>query len=184
MPETVSLTQVMEPWHDFYLLAGTVSATLMGLLFVSLSIHWDVVLDDSKAHLHAVALEAFSSFLIVSFLSLMMLTPGNGTRPLGTGLVFLGVMRLLVGLRHSKRMWGSQDEAFSRHALIYRAIVVPVAFVVLAGGGYFMIKGKLDLSFALLTAAVFLLLALGARAAWDLLMRVGRLKMKGAQRIS
>jgi hypothetical protein len=34
-----AFTQAVEGWHDFYLMIGTAAATLVGLLFVSLSLN-------------------------------------------------------------------------------------------------------------------------------------------------
>jgi hypothetical protein len=174
----------LAPWHDFFLLAGTMAATLMGLLFVAMSIHWDVVLHDTKAHLHAIAIEAFGSFLVVAFLSLMMLTPSDTGRPIGLGLLFLGAMRLMIALRQSKQIWGSDDDLFSRRGVVIRSALVPLAFLLLAGAGYCIFKMQLDLGIALLTGAVFVLLTMGTRSSWDLLVMVGRFKMKRDQRIS
>jgi hypothetical protein len=109
----------------------------------------------------------------------MMLTPSNAPRPFGLGVAMLGAVRFVVGIRHSKQIWGSQDDAFSRKELIYRSVMLPAAFVLLSGGGVLMMKHQIDMALAVLTFAVFLLLAMGARASWDLLVRVGRLKMKG-----
>jgi hypothetical protein len=181
-----TFADVLAPWHDFYLLAGTVSATLMGLLFVAMSIHWDVVLHDTKAHLHAIALEAFGSFIVVTFLALMMLSPVGTGRPIGLGLVVLGAMRLLIALRQSRQIWGgkAEDESFSKRGVVLRASLVPLAFAFLTGAGAFIYNGQLDLGISLLVGAVFVLLAMGARASWDLLVLVGRYKMKRDQRIS
>jgi hypothetical protein len=38
-----AFTQTVEGWHDFYLMIGTAAATLVGLLFVSLSLNVDVI---------------------------------------------------------------------------------------------------------------------------------------------
>jgi hypothetical protein len=184
MPQAHSFAELLEPWHDFYLLAGTVSATLMGLLFVAMSIHWDVVLHDTKAHLHAIALEAFGSFIVVAFLSLMMLTPVGTGRPIGLGLCFLGATRLLIAFRQARKIWGTNDDSFSRGGVVFRAVLVPLAFAFLAGGGLLIFKLQFDLGISLLTGAVFMLLAMGARASWDLLVLVGRYKMKRDQRTS
>jgi hypothetical protein len=35
-------------WHDFYMLAGAASATLVGLLFVGLSLHLRIVVTTSE----------------------------------------------------------------------------------------------------------------------------------------
>jgi len=182
MPPVSTFAETILAWHDFYLLAGTVSATLMGLLFVALSLHWDVVLEDSRTHLHAIAIEACGAFLIVAFLSLLLLAPTSNARPLGTGLLALGVLRLLIGLRHSRVMWGSADESFSRSEMIYRSVVIPAAFALLAWSGFLILRRDLELGLALLMITVLLLLGMGARASWDLLVRVGRLKMRAGQR--
>lgn len=181
---THTFAELLEPWHDFYLLAGTVSATLMGLLFVAMSIHWDVVLHETKAHLNAIALEAFGSFLVVTFLALMMLTPVGSGRPIGLGLVVLGALRLVIALRQSRKIWGTDDESFPRTGVGYRAVLIPLAFALLAGAGLLIYLGRFDLGVSLLTGAVFVLLAMGARSSWDLLVLVGRFKMKRDQRIS
>lgn len=179
-----TFADLMVPWHDYYLLAGTMAATLMGLLFVAMSIHWDVVLHDTKQHLHAIAVEAFGSFVVVAFLSLMMLTPAGSGRPIGLGLIFLGVLRLMIALRQSKQIWGSDDEIFSKRGVLFRSTLVPLAFLLLAGAGYLIYKSQPDVGVAVLTAAVFLLIAMGARSSWDLLVMVGRFKMKRDQQIS
>jgi len=182
MPPASPFAETLLGWHDFYLLAGTVAATLMGLLFVALSLHWDVVLEDSRTHLHAIAIEAFGAFLIVAFLSLLMLAPTASARPLGFALMLLGGLRLVIGLRHSRVLWSSSDESFRRAEMIYRSVIIPGAFVLLGWCGFLIFRRDFDSGLAMLTVAVILLLGMGARAAWDLLVRVGRLKMKAGQR--
>jgi hypothetical protein len=44
----VSYQTAVSGWHDFYLLAGTASATLVGLLFVGLSLHLRIVVTSSE----------------------------------------------------------------------------------------------------------------------------------------
>lgn len=182
MPPAPTFAEILHGWHDFYLLAGTIAATLMGLLFVALSLHWDVVLEDSKTHLHAIAIEAFGAFLIVAFLSLLMLSPTASARALGFSLLMLGAARLVMGLRHSRVLWSSSDESFRRSEMIYRSVVIPAAFALLAWCGFLIFRRNFDEGLSMLTVAVVLLLGMGARASWDLLVRVGRLKMRAGQR--
>jgi hypothetical protein len=93
-------------------------------------------------------------------------------------------MRLLFAFRQTRKVWGTNDESFSRGGVLFRAVLVPLAFAFLAAGGLLIFKLQLDLGISLLTAAVFMLLAMGARASWDLLVLVGRYKMKRDQRTS
>jgi len=44
----VSFQAAVGGWHDFYLLAGTAAATLVGLLFVGLSLHLRIVIASSE----------------------------------------------------------------------------------------------------------------------------------------
>jgi hypothetical protein len=39
----VTYAETVQSWHDFYLTAGAAAATLVGLLFVGLSLHISVV---------------------------------------------------------------------------------------------------------------------------------------------
>jgi len=40
---TMNFADVLQGWHDFYVTAGAAAATLVGLLFVGLSLHIKVV---------------------------------------------------------------------------------------------------------------------------------------------
>src|SRR5205807_10507970 len=54
-------------WHDFFILAGTASATLAGLLFVGLSLHLRIVVTTSSVRsLTRVTLANFGAVLFVS----------------------------------------------------------------------------------------------------------------------
>jgi len=46
-------------WHDFYMLVGTASATLAGLLVVARSLHLDKLVGDAHRGLKAVAGQRF-----------------------------------------------------------------------------------------------------------------------------
>jgi len=54
-------------WHDFYIVAGTSSATLVGLLFVGLSLHLREVL--SRSEVRSLARVTLANFGIVLFVS-------------------------------------------------------------------------------------------------------------------
>ena len=45
--------ELIERWHEFYLLAGTAAVTLVGLLFVSLSFHLEALLHETDTGLQA-----------------------------------------------------------------------------------------------------------------------------------
>jgi hypothetical protein len=54
-------------WHDFYILAGTASATLAGLRLVGVSLHLRIVVSSSEVRsLARVTLANFGAVLFVS----------------------------------------------------------------------------------------------------------------------
>ena len=56
MEAAASFAEQLDRWHEFYLMAGTAAVTLMGLLFVAVSLHLDAVVRDDAAHVRGVAL--------------------------------------------------------------------------------------------------------------------------------
>jgi len=60
-------------WHDFYVVAGTAAATLVGLLFVGLSLHLRTVLSGSEVR--SLARVTLANFGLLLFVSLFMVIP-------------------------------------------------------------------------------------------------------------
>jgi hypothetical protein len=69
----VSYQTAVSGWHDFYILAGTASATLVGLLFVGLSFHLRLVVSSSEVR--SLARVTLASFGAVLFVALFMVIP-------------------------------------------------------------------------------------------------------------
>ena len=165
----------IEPWHDYFLLAGTAAATLMGLLFVSLSIHLDKVVDERGAHLEAMAREAFASFVIVLALSLMMLAPQLARRSFGVSLLILAAVRGIITATRMRRTLGAAARSsFGGRSTLLRFLfpLGAVAFLAWAGTR-FLIKDVED-GLAGIMLACLLLIADATRSAYELLVRTAR----------
>src|SRR5215472_12210980 len=96
-----SLFELLHDWHDFYILAGTASATLVGLMFVAASI--GAQLFNQK---HSEALQAFISPTVVHFSSalficILVTIPSHTFLTLAALLVLGG----LSGCLYSGRVW-------------------------------------------------------------------------------
>ncbi len=79
--------------------AAGASAALLGLLFVAIQIHLDVIAADSKGRWLAVARSTFYNFVLLFALSLIMLFPLSDDRTRGVVLMFaaaFGIFRLLT----------------------------------------------------------------------------------------
>jgi hypothetical protein len=76
-------------WHDFFVMLGSASAALAGLVFVGLSIHARRVAADPLHRVRARSLTA--GIVYVTIASALVLTPGQGLDALGIELVLGGV---------------------------------------------------------------------------------------------
>jgi hypothetical protein len=172
----VTFDDLVARWHEFYVLSGTAAATLMGLLFVSLSLHVETLRRDPRNQLERVARSAFTSFLIVLFIALLLLSPDVQRRPLATALIAIGLIRLVMVVSELRRSFapGGRADSFSRGHLTVRTVIPIAAFVMLLLAGGTLAARNLADGLAFLMMANVLLLADASRSAWDLLVGVGR----------
>jgi hypothetical protein len=84
-----TFAQAVEGWHDSYLMIGAAAATLVGLLFVSLSLNVDVITREANADLRVLAAQTFTSFLNLVMFAVLLLIPNQGSH--GLGLPLLGI---------------------------------------------------------------------------------------------
>ena len=73
----------VERWYEFYLMVGTAAVTLAGLLFVALSLHLEVLVQDRFSALLVVARSTLSTFVVLLIVSLMLLAPEPTMRTSG-----------------------------------------------------------------------------------------------------
>lgn len=93
-------------WHDFYTLAGSAAATLLGLLFVAMSLHNDPAGRDLEVErdLWILAAGVLANFADIVLSALVFLVPGQSTLGIGLPLLILGTLSLLLNLLASRRV--------------------------------------------------------------------------------
>src|SRR4051812_36974019 len=90
-------SEFLEKWHDFFLLTGTAAVTLAGLLFIALSLHMEVLVQERFQGMLLVARSALVSFIVVMIVSITMLQPWLPARPTGIVLImFAAVFSVLM----------------------------------------------------------------------------------------
>lgn len=163
--------QAVAGWHDFYMMIGTAAATLVGLLFVSLSLNADAIIRKENADLRALATHTFGIFLSVLMFAVLFLIPDQG--PPGLGLPLLGVgayglanatKNLVRAEKTPARVWGlgGVGRRFALPTLCYCALLAIAVSVLLGstGGLYWLVP------------VMILLILAASRNAWDLLLRL------------
>jgi hypothetical protein len=92
-------------WHDFFLLLGGASATLLGLVFVSVAlvVNLPTLPEQDERDLFSTPIVAQFSYALG--LSALSLAPWREVRPYGAVVALLGVLAVFQTVRLTRRMW-------------------------------------------------------------------------------
>lgn len=168
----VSYQATLQSWHDFYMVAGTASASLVGLLFVGLSLHLRAVV--SRPDVRGLARVTFTSFGLALLVSLFMVIPENHPDATAVELVISGVVAIglvapsiIAGLRTH----GRSTLDFRR--MIWRFGLSTFGYVIVIVAGALFAGGNAGAGLSWLVGATTALLLLSLRNSWDLLVSVG-----------
>jgi hypothetical protein len=160
-------------WHDFYIMAGTASATLVGLLFVGLSLHLQIVITASEVR--SLARVTLANFGAVLFAALFIVIPQGptaaGSQLIGVGLVSLVIAGpSLVGAVRS-REWSFQMSVMQRLREALRFGLSSLSYLAIIAAGILLLS-SVSAAFSVLLIATVLLLVVSLRNTWDLLVTV------------
>jgi hypothetical protein len=170
-----SFSQVIERWHDFYLAASTDAATLIGLLFIGLSLNLEVITSVARADLRALALKTFNNLLSVLILALVFLIPAQTPLGLGLPLLAIGMLGAINASRQLRAAVQNQDHLWGSGYLFRRFLAPTTAYLGLIAIATSLATGETS-RLPWLVAVLCTLLATATRNAWDLLVRVGEYK--------
>jgi hypothetical protein len=170
----------LQGWHDFYMITGTAAASLVGLLFVGLSLHLRVVV--THGDVRALARITLASLGLTLVLSLfMVLPPPDSPSSTGWNVVGVGVFGLVLiaaplvaGIRSSHR-------ALSVPHVILRFGLTTLTFGGVITAGVILVAGDYHTGLTWLVAVSIVLLVGALRNSWDLLVSVGAATMHEAE---
>lgn len=156
----------VEAWHDFFMLAGTAAATLMGLLFVALSLRIDIRAQSKDSFMRATAGHSFMSYLCVLLFSLFFLIPNQDPTSLAVSVLLTSVFPLAVMARAIKRYRNVPE--MKPESFRWRLLVPTGCFLtgVLVAIGIFLSE---ESAIGWFVAVIAFLLTVPTRNAWAML---------------
>lgn len=162
------LHEVLEKWHDFFVLLGTAAGTLVGLLFVAATVSSGVFTLERRAPLRMFLSATVVHFSSVLAASLIMLLPVTSWLLLG-GIV---VICALVGLGYSLlTMRNSIRDGLITNVdwedRTWYGVLPFLAYVAELAVGITLACGAVA-GCAVLAACMSLLLVVGIHNAWDI----------------
>jgi len=167
----VTYQSTLQGWHDFYVVTGTAAASLVGLLFVGLSLHLRVVV--SRLDVQALARLTLTSFGLTLVLSLFMVIPEDQPAATGWQLIGSGIAACLLNAPSLAAGLRSGSRTISIRRLLLRFGLSTLAYLgAIATGGLFA-AGSYRSGLGWLVGVAVVLLLVSLRNTWDLLVSVG-----------
>jgi hypothetical protein len=155
-------------WHEFYTLLGTASATMVGLLFVAVTVASGAFSGGRQAALRVFLSASVVNFGLILVVSLIELAPVRSPILLGTlivGCAGFGLAHSGLACRDTMRD-GLIALIDLEDRILYIAMPI-LSYLFVAGSGV-MLALRLDLGSIALASSMALLLAVGLHNAWDI----------------
>lgn len=176
-----SFSSDISSWESFFMLAGTASATLIGLLFVAVSLHLDLIGESGAATVLSLARRTFTRFILVVIIALLFLVPHQDPRGLGLPLLAFGIVDVLRTLRLSRVVVSTPEVSVGLERTVTR-LLLPVFLPLVSGIGLILVAATL---LAGTTAYLYwmvpivgVMLTNAATNAWDLMLGLARYKIQ------
>jgi hypothetical protein len=163
--------QTVEGWHDFYITIGTAAATLMGLLFFSLSLNADVIAHKTNVDLRGLAAQTFTNFICVLMFAVLFLIPRQGPKGLGFPLLGIDGIGLYTTVHRFFEMRSSRSRVWGRGSLTRRFTIPTICFITLLIIAISVLAGQTS-GLYWLVPVMILLIWNASLNAWDLLLRL------------
>ena len=164
----------MQSWQQFYEMLGGAAATLLGLLFVSVSLNAETILGPAHKHSKRLAEQAFQNYLAVLLVSLLAAYPDMGPISFGSNLLWIaGIWGAWAISRALPALTELRDRPSFGSARRYLATLT--GFGVLVYGGWRMIAEKTYHADYIAVGAIVLLIS-ATIVSWDLLIKLAQEK--------
>ena len=164
----------LQGWHDFYLVAGGASATLVGLLFVGLSLHLRAVV--LRPEVRSLARATLTNFVLVLLVALFVVIPQDA-RALGDDLIVSGAVSAAIVAPTLAAAARSRTRTLHVWQLLMRFGVSAAGYAAVVVAGALILNGADTAALAALGGSSIALLVVSLRNSWDLLVTVGAARM-------
>ena len=165
-------THQLETWHEFYLLIGTAGVTLTGLLFVVVSLGPRIVASQQATGVRAFISPNAVYFTTALVVSAALMVPDLPAIVIGTGLC-LGAVASLGYLAYTKghQQWRHNELPFLDWIWFVGLPIAGYVLLLLSGIGFLL---HVALSMHGVAVALILLLVIGIRNAWDVVIWIAQ----------
>ncbi|HYJ11954.1 MAG TPA: hypothetical protein VEW66_00060 [Thermomicrobiales bacterium] len=160
-------TQI-DDWRDFFTLTGTAAATIIGLLFVSISLRSDIRKAAETSLVRTMVSHNFLMLLVVLLISLYFMVPGIDHDSLGFSVILTAG---IPGVFFAMDLWRLRHDGSMQKMILLWSFIVPILSFALtvAIGVAFLFSDDTELSWFVTVMALFLVIP--TKNSWELLLQ-------------
>jgi hypothetical protein len=161
-------SRLVGEWQVFYATIMGCSATLLGLLFVSVSLNRSVIMNRDNAHLMFYSRQTFGLFLAIISISLTLIIPRQSPTGVGIPLTCIGTSGLFMAARGLASRIRMREYAAALRRYGWSA----VAFTGIIAASLHVLFFLDTRSLSLVMATMIMLLVSATRSSWFFLMEL------------
>jgi hypothetical protein len=167
--------ETLRSWQNFYFMIGGASATMVGLMFVALSLGINFVNDENRESIHSFATPSIFYFVSILLICCAMLVPNMDNRILAL-LLFLGSLeggRRLSGYGPRIVKAAREYQDFDLAEWLAQLILPLVSYdVLMLGAAAAFAFKEWTIAFDLMAISVVLLLIAAIANTWSLVLSI------------
>ena len=164
-------SQLVQGWQTFYTTIATSSATLVGLLFVALSLKLETVNLTKNSSMRLLARQTFTTFLYLIGISLTFLIPGQDRFGLGPSLTMIAILGLIITVIELQAARPYLTQADNRIVLRRSGIKIAAFVSLLVIAAMILTGADANILYWMITPILFLLFSASLNT-WSLLVSV------------
>lgn len=164
--------EALKEWHDFYILVGTAGATLLGLLFIAVSLGAGYLTEERQSATRTFMSPVAIHFTSVFFLSAVALLPSHQAKFLAALVGATALIGAIISTYITIQVVRTDMTNYIQDYLAY-GLLPGVAYLILLAAAVSIYQEK-DFGLNALAGALLLLAIANIRNAWDLTLTMAR----------
>lgn len=167
-----AFNETLRSWHNYYFMTGGAAATLVGLMFVALSLGMHLVNDDTRQNIHTFVTPSIVYFVSVLILCCIVLAPSYDPVILAVLLLIVGIVGLGISTPFFWRLIQAAriNGDFNLWDWLSQVILPPIAYGLLIAAGICFFADQWALAFLGVWLVVILLLICAISNTWSMVM--------------
>jgi hypothetical protein len=161
----------MQGWTQFYAVVAAVAATLMGLVFVAVSVNAVESVGPGRDTSRRLSEQALQNYLTTVLIALVALTPDISTRSFGFVTICMSAIAGAVTILRLLRLLLPSEDGVRRRKSIQRYGTSVLGFALLIFSAVRMSLGDGDHR-TMFAASLLVLLGSATMLSWDVLLRI------------